>query len=65
MGAVMPTFAHLSKRKRCAVVLATLVLKGNEIMAERVGLYPMQFVVGTRSDAFFRYRNLLHPKDLF
>src|SRR6266550_1201850 len=34
-------------------------------MAERVGLYPTQFVVGTRWDAFFRYRNLLHPKDLF
>lgn len=34
-------------------------------VAERVGLYPTQFVVGTRWDAFFRYRNLLHPKDLF
>ncbi len=34
-------------------------------MAERVGFYPTQFVVGTRWDAFFRYRNLLHPKDLF
>jgi len=30
-----------------------------------VGLYPTQFVVGTRWDAFFRYRNLLHRKDLF
>jgi hypothetical protein len=37
----------------------------NKAMAERVGLYPTQFVVGTRWDAFFRYRNLLHPKDLF
>jgi hypothetical protein len=34
-------------------------------MAERVGIYPTQFVVGTRWDALFRYRNLLHPKDLF
>jgi hypothetical protein len=34
-------------------------------LAERVGLYPTQLVVGTRWDAFFRYRNLLHPKDLF
>src|SRR6267154_1768923 len=34
-------------------------------MAERVGLYPTQFVVATRGDAFFRYRNPLHPKDLF
>jgi hypothetical protein len=38
---------------------------GEEAVAERVGLYPTQFVVGTRWDAFFRYRNLLHPMDLF
>ena len=40
-------------------------MQGRIGMAERVGLYPTQFVVGTRWDAFFRYRNLLHPKHLF
>src|SRR5438874_4187171 len=45
--------------------LSRLEVVGKMDMAERVGLYPTQFVVGTRWDAFFRYRNLLHPKDLF
>jgi len=39
------------------------VFKGN--YGGEDGITPTQFVVGTRWDAFFRYRNLLHPKDLF
>jgi hypothetical protein len=41
--------------------LANLILTpaAQKKMAKRVGLYPTQFVVGTRWDAFFRYPNLL------